>query len=125
MRRKLFTAVAATFAGLAFTGTAHADNVNLNTAGAKCSSYANGVMKQMGYVRWERNKLTQAFAGHSHYTRCTIKYDTAGTRYSKNWACTETIDIYMLPHDSDRNRTIFMNHLTDACGYKVLRGPRP
>ena len=31
----------------------------------------------------------------------------------------------MLPHDSDRNRTIFMNHLTNACGYKVLKGPRP
>ena len=55
MRRKLFTAVAATLAGLSLTGTAHADNVNLNTAGAKCSAYANSVMKQMGYVRWERN----------------------------------------------------------------------
>jgi hypothetical protein len=125
MRRKLIAVAAATIAGLGFTGTAHADNVNLNTAGSMCSEYANGVMKQMGYVRWERNRLTQAFAGHSHYTRCTIKYDTAKTRYSKNWACQETIDIYMLPHDSDRNRTIFMKHITNACGYKVLKGPRP
>ena len=77
----------------------------------------------MGFVYyWERNRLTQAFAGHSHYSRCTIKYDSAATKNTKRWACPETIDIYMLPHDSDRNRTIFMNHLTNACGYKVLGG---
>ena len=125
MRRKLFTVVAATLAGLSFTATAHADNVNLNTAGAKCTAYANTVQKQMGFVYWERNRLTQALAGGGHYSRCTIKYDSAATKNTKRWACQETIDIYMLPHDSDRNRTIFMNHLTNACGYKVLRGPRP
>jgi len=125
MRLKLIAAAAAaSLAGLGFTGTAHADNVSLSAAGAKCSTYAASVKKQMGYVYWERS-ASNAFSGHNHYVRCTIKYDTAATRYSKRWACQETIDVYLLPHDSDRNRTIFMHHLTNSCSYKVLRGPRP
>ena len=58
MRRKLFTVVAATLAGLSFTATAHADNVNLNTAGAKCTAYANTSPRS----RWASSTTGSAIA---------------------------------------------------------------
>jgi hypothetical protein len=123
MRLPLIAAAAAV-AGLTFTGTASADNISVTTAKSKCRAYVQDVLNRTDYVEasW---KATPAFPGHNHYVRCAISYDDQSTVSKKYYACKETLDIYMLAHSGDRNRTIFMRHITNSCSSKVLRGPTP
>jgi hypothetical protein len=123
MRLALATAVAL-LAGLGFTGTASADNISVPTAKAKCRAYVQDVLNRTDYTRADWT-ASPAFAGHNHYVRCAISYDTAATASTKRYACKETLDIYMLAHSGDRTRTIFMRHITNSCHSKVLRGPTP
>lgn len=117
-------AAAATIAGLAFTGTASADNISVPVAKSKCRAYVQDVLKRTNYVEasWT---ATPAFPGHNHYVRCAVNYDTAATSTKKYYACKETLDIYLLAHSGDSTRTMFMKHITDSCHSKVLRGPTP
>lgn len=113
-------------AGLAFTGTASAHNINTSAADKKCKAYVQGVVDdpQTSYDR-AKVRSTRAFSGHNHYVRCTAKYDTRQTASTKDYACTETLDVYLLPEGADSTRTIFMRHTSRPCGPKRLTGPRP
>jgi hypothetical protein len=112
-------------AGLAaFTGTASADNISVQFAGSKCKTYAQGVIDSTNFT--EANvKWVPAFPGHNHYVRCTVSYDNAATASKKYYACVETLDVYLLPHNADRTRTMFMAHTSRPCGKKTLYGPHP
>ncbi len=57
--------------------------------------------------------------------RCTVSYDR-GDKASKYYAGIETLDVYLLPHNADRTRTMFMAHTSSrVCGPKRLTGPHP
>jgi hypothetical protein len=113
-------------AALAFTGTAWAHNIIRADARAECLDYVQGVLDDPDEPYTNANvKTERAFSGHNHYVRCTVRYDTARTRPSKNYACTETLDVYLLPEGADREGTYFMRHTSAPCGSKRLTGPRP
>jgi len=95
-------------------------------AKAKCREYVQSVIDdpRTAYTTADM-KTVNAFPGHNHYVRCTVSYDTPATEHTKRYACIETLDVYFLPENADRNHTIFMRHITPACSRKVLTGPRP
>ena len=123
MRLTLATLLAAA-AGLVFTGTASAHNISVSAAKAKCKTYVHGVFDETNFIQ-AKVSAVPAFSGHNHYVRCTVSYDTAKTQPTKYYACTETLDVYYLPENADRTRTMFMRHITRNCGPERLRGPQP
>ena len=126
MKSSAVCVVVFVIAGLASTGTASAHDISTTAAHNKCRNYAQGVVDdpRRSYIK-AKVRSRRAFSGHNHYVRCSVRYETAESVSTKDYACSETLDVYLLPEGSDRTRMIFMRHTSAPCGRKRLTGPRP
>jgi hypothetical protein len=124
--RKLVIPALALTGAFAFTSTASADNISVSKAQSKCRTYAQGVLDDDSTPFTKAHvKSVPVFPGHNHYVRCTVSYDSPQTESTKYYACIETLDVYLLPHNADRTRTLFMAHTSRPCGPNRLTGPHP
>jgi hypothetical protein len=116
----------AVMGSLLVTGTASAHNISIRAASQKADARAQQVLNATSAVEADRS-CKAAFQGHNHYARCTLRYDTAATKQTKRYWCTETLDVYHLPENSTEHltNTIFMRHLTRSCWGPRLTAPRP
>jgi hypothetical protein len=124
-RRAAIGTVAALSISSLLTGTASAHNVAMPAAKAKARAYALTVLNDPDLSFISANtSCVRAFTGHNHFIRCTEKYDTEETKTTKDYACTERIDVYLLPQASDRASVLFTRHTTRPCGNTTLTGPQ-
>jgi hypothetical protein len=128
-RRRALVAIgvaAALGASLLVSGPASAHNISIRAAAQKADARAQQVMNATIAIEADRS-CKAAFQGHNHYARCTLRYDSAATRQTKRYWCSETLDVYLLPEDTTVHltNTIFTRHLTRSCWGPRLTGPRP
>lgn len=120
--RRLLAKVALVLMGasLIFSPSAFAHNINLVTAKAKVSRYAQRVVN----ARTNRYILVttdcdKAFNGHNHYARCTVKYKDKETKdRDGEYACAENTEVFFQSHNLLRgeNNTYYMRHTSRECG---------
>ncbi len=114
-------------ASLVFTLSVSAHNINLATAKEKAREYSLRVVNDPanGYVQVIRT-CVNAFPGHNHYVRCTIRYEDKRTKEIDGvFACTESIEVYFQSHRDGQNYQYYMKHTSRQCGNERLTGPNP
>ena len=127
--RRVLAGLAAILIGasLIFSPRVSSHNIGLAKAKEMAREYSLRVLNDPAkdYVQVIR-RCANAFSGHNHYVRCTIKYeDKRSKEIDGVFACTETIEVYFQSHRDGQNFQYYMKHTSRPCGSETLRGPNP
>lgn len=108
LRTSVLTGIIAVLmgAGLVFTESASAHNIDLAKAKVLAGKYAHKVRTEMNYLRATWN-CVNAFPKHNHFVRCVIQYQTVKDKAAGVYTCKETIELYMLPDDYDKRGPLY------------------
>jgi hypothetical protein len=105
-------------ASFVFSGKVFAHNISQRTAKSKVNQYAAGVVeeKRKVYKRFNTS-CADAFSGHNHYVRCTVKYYSDSSSDSPV-ACKEKLEVFFQPHNFFHGESYkyYMRHTTESCG---------
>jgi hypothetical protein len=129
LRRSVLAGIIAVLmgAGLVYTGSTSAHNIDLAKAKILARDYARNVREesQGKYIRSTWN-CVNAFPNHNHIVRCVIEHQNAADKAEGVYTCKETIELFMYP-DKGRNPlySIYGRHTSfNACGRSRLNETR-
>jgi hypothetical protein len=114
-------AVLITTAGLVFTESTAAHNIDVKAAREKARDYARAKRSDAGrtYKHYSTD-CAAAYPGHNHYVRCTISYQNEADTARGRQTCTERIEVYLKAHlktilegTTHMDPTMYVKHTSD------------